>query len=262
MSHRLSSLYTPLEEAIAELRARRDASALHTGSELEQHLSARPYAVLFRQVATPNFELERFVSLASSAGLAPLVLEFHRDKFVTRNTIKYALARMGFHAGTGRNGGSRVRFISVADLPSADGTQLCHTVTTWGQGLIPFHHELLAARASLRGIELFDGSDWFLSHQRGARGYYAEFLSLFVRHAILFESFLLTSHEQQFTSEVVIPAFDAAYSQHGCRPLICRLDPADSEGLPYWLQYPDNLHECVAVRRSSVSTPSRNEPNG
>jgi hypothetical protein len=209
--------------------------------------------VLFRQVATPNFELERFVALASAAALIPLVLEFHQDKFVTRNAIKYSLARMGFYAGTGRRGGPRVRVLSVAELPAADGRLLCHTVTRWGQKLVPFHHELLLSQPALRGIELFDASGWFLSHTGGAKAYYANFLSLFAAHAVLFESFLYSPEERQFTSEVVIPAFDAASARQGYRPLVCRLDPADREGLPYWLQYPNDLYNCVATRLSLPS---------
>jgi hypothetical protein len=206
--------------------------------------------VLFRQVATPNFELERFVSLAASAALTPLVLEFHQDKFVTRNDIKYALGRMGFHGGKGRNGGPRVRFISVADLPAADGKRICQVVTRRGQSLISFHRELLASRQACGVVELFDGSDWFLSHPDGAGEYYVDLLSLFVRHAVLFESFLCSSPELEFITEVVIPAYHAATAQHGSAPLVCRLDPADAEGAPYWLQYPDELHACVVARTS------------
>ena len=251
MNDQLFPLYTPLENAAAELRTRRGASVLAVRTPLERHLFDGHYAVLFRQIATPNFELERFVSLALSAGLTPMVLEFQRDKFVTRNPIKYALARMGFHAGTGRKGGSRLRFISVADLHATDGRLLCHALTSWGQRLVLFHHELLEERQSLSCIELFDGSEWFLSHGGGARSYYAAFLSLFVRHAVLFESFLFTLHEHQFTSEIVLPSFDAVFAQHGLRPIVCRLDPPESEGFPYWLQYPDALHESVLARRTS-----------
>ena len=85
---------------------------------------------------------------------------------------------------------------------------------------------------------------------------YADFvtalMSLFVEHAILFESFLLTPSEQQFTAEVVIPAFEAAAALHERRPLICRLDPAITEGHEFWLQYPDDLLPPVAARLSTV----------
>ncbi len=241
--------YTPLEEAVALLHARRAASPLSTGNLLAQHLASRPYAVLFRNVATPNFELERFDSLASSMGLTPLVLEFHQDKFVTRNPAKLALARMRFHAGTGRNGGPLpIRALTITDLRAADCLPLCQATTNWDQGLVPFHHELLRAHPDVRGVEIVDGSPFCLSYPGGAASYYPEFFSLFVRHAILFENFLLTPSEQRFTTGIVIPAFNAATARHGCQPLICRLDPPESEGDPYWYQYPDALYEHVAAK--------------
>jgi len=256
MNDQLAHLYTSLEEAAGELHARRGSVGQGADSVLESHLARQPYAVLFRQVATPNFELERFACQARAGGLSPLVLEFHRDKFVTRNSIKYALGRMGFYGGTGRNGGARVRFLSVVDLPATDGVALHHATTAWGQGLIEFHHELLRERPALHGLELYDGSNWFLGHGRAARHYYTEFLSLFVRHAVLFESFLTSPPEQQFTDEVVLPAFEATCAQHGRRPLICRLDPPHSEGHGFWLQYPDELHPSVSARLSAGSIPS------
>ncbi len=256
MTHRLARLYTPLKESVSELHARRRALTSQPSSALEAKLLSRPNAVLMRQVATPNFELERFASLAAAAGLSPFVLEYQRDKFVSQNPIKYALARMGFYAGIGRNGGSRVRYLSVAHLPTADGMALQETTTLWGQRLISFHHELLSMRPSLSALETYDASDWVLAHGPRAQHYYADYLALFIEHAILFESFLLTSEEEQFTSEIIIPAFEAAYSRHGRRPLICRLDPSDAEGQAYWLQYPHELQAFVASRLSP------NRPSG
>ena len=40
-----------------------------TGDDLEDRLYAKAYAVLFRSIATPNFELHRFASLAR--GVSP-----------------------------------------------------------------------------------------------------------------------------------------------------------------------------------------------
>lgn len=243
--------YTTLAEAVALLHARRAAAPLTNGSLLAERLAAKPCAVFSPHIATPNFELARFVSLASSAGLAPLVLEF-QDKFVTCNPAKHALIRMRFYGGIGRNGGPRNRVLTVADLNAADGTPFCQTTTSWGQGLIPLHHELLRSRPELSGVEIVDGSPFFLAHSGGARGYYPEFFSLFIRHAILFESFLHTPSEQQFTSGVAIPAFKATCERHGCQPLICRLDPPGREGDPYWYHYPDELYEPVAAKLAAL----------
>lgn len=248
--------YTPLEEAVALLHSRRTALSINTGNMLERHFAARPYAVLFRNVATPNFELERFVALAVSANLIPLVLEFPQDKFVTRNPAKKTLARMSFYAGIGRNGGPLpIRVLTITNLNAADSLPFPQIATIWGQGFIPFHHEMLRSRSGLHGVEIVDASPFLLAHSGGARHYYPEFFSLFVRHAVLFESFLYTTpSDKRFTTEIVIPAFNAASARHGCHPLICRLDPPESEGHPYWYQYPDELHKHVAAKLASART--------
>lgn len=259
LSQQTFPFYTPPEEAVSLLHSRRAASPLACGNILEQQFSNRPYGVLSRHVATPNFELERFIGLVASMGLTPLVLEFHHDKFVSGNPAKLALARMRFDGGTGRNGGPRpIRVLTITDLRDADGLPLCQTTTNWGEGLIPFHHGLLRSRPELREVEVVDGSPIFLTYTGGVRHYYEEVFSLFIRHAILFENFLYTSSEQRFTTEIVLPAFEAVSARHGCQPLVCRLDPPESEGHPYWYQYPDALYEHVAAKIAAYQ--SRKEP--
>lgn len=261
MTHRLTSLYTPLEDAVAELHTRQREHTKPSSCEFERILSSRPCAVLSRWVATPNFELGRFVSLAASVGLTPLVAEFYSDTFTSHNPIKRALARLRFSNGFGRCGGPRSSLLTVADATSRNKSRLHELRTVWGQPLVSFHHELLALQPAYSPVVTADFSEWYRVHGGSARHYYAHFFGLFVRHAVLFDSYLLTGDEQRFTSEVVIPAFHAAFSRHGHRPLICRLDPTESEGHEHWLQYPHALREFVAERLSSTSTSLRNEPN-
>lgn len=249
---RLARLYTPVEKAVVELHERRRAVTTQTCDALEKKLLSRAHAILFRQVATPNFELERFVALSISSGLSPLVLEFRRDKFVSVNPMKYALARMCFHEGNDRNGNSRVRNISVADMLAADGTMLQDAVTHWRQNLIAFHHELLSMQPSLSNVETYDVSAWLGAYGPSAQQYYPEFFTLFIDRAILFESFLVTPREARFTDEIIIPAFDAARARRGLRPLICRLDPPETEGDPYWLQYPQELEAFVGAKLATT----------
>jgi hypothetical protein len=54
---------------------------------------------MFRQAATPNFELEHLTSRAVRAGLTPFVLEYHADKFVHLNSVKHALVCLRFSDG-------------------------------------------------------------------------------------------------------------------------------------------------------------------
>ncbi len=248
----MESHYTPIEQATATLFSRRQQMRPAARDAFEEYLASGHFAVLFRPVATPNFELLRFASLATAHNLTPLVIEYHRDKFVSYyNPIKHALAQMRFHNGTGRNGGARISGLTVADISASTGRALADVTTHSGEPLLAFHHHLLSTVSELREVALYDASSWFHAHGGTARHYYTPLLSLFVEHAILFETFLATPHESQFISDVVLPAFDAAYSAHGCQPLICRLDPPDTEGHSYWLQYPHELRETASLRLSS-----------
>ena len=258
----MDSRYSPPHSAAFELRLRRERQATSTCDALESLLAARSYAVLFRAIATPNFEMLRFVALARQHGLTPLVLEHHSDKLVfSRNPLKHALARMCFHNGIGRNGGARLSVLSVSDMSVFNGRTIADVKTFSGESLVGFHHHLLTTNAETRLVEYFDLSSWLIAHGATASHYYPHFLSLFVRHAVLFESFLATPTESQFVSEIVIPALDAVSSEHGCRPLISRLDPIETEGDSYWLQYPHDL-SAVAASRLSSFTVFANEPNG
>lgn len=246
---RIEHIYTPIQDVVQELFRRRALSAPTVNNDLESLLAPSGYAVLFRQVATPNFELERFLFLASITGLIPLVFEFHQDKFVTRNPAKYALARMGFFDGIGRNGGPRSKRISIVDLDMADGTPFTHLTTSWGESFVEFHHGLLSLFSPNTSVCRFDGSEWLKNHGGNARNYYTDFFQLFVRHAVLFESFLLSTDEDTiFTTDVVLPAFAEVVSNSGFKPLICKLDPPDREGDPLLYSYPMSLHQHVAAR--------------
>lgn len=231
-----------MHEAVEELQFRRtENKCLKACNRLEHLLLSRRFAVLFRQIATPNYEMHRFVQLTAEVGLFPLVLEYHKDKFVGCNPDKYALGRLLFHGGKGRKGGDKIKALPIIDIEDSNGLAFYDVRTRSGESLIAFHHQLLAACVSLPAILRCDISEWLNVHGPSARQYYQQFLSLFVRHAVLFESFLQTGSDGQFTSEIVVPAICSAQERYGHRPLICRLDPPESEGAPFWLQYPSEL---------------------
>jgi hypothetical protein len=236
-------------DAAQELVRRRADSPPSTAGELEAFLATGTYAVLFRQVATPNFEFARFVSLASDCGLTPLILEFHRDKYVIRNAAKIAIARMSFQYEIGRNSGMGSKHLSVVDLSKVDGRRLNEVTTVWGDPFIGFHHELLERFPPQIPVLRFEGSDWFNSHGGKARDYYTDLLSLFVRHAVLFETFLLDGGaEGAFTIDIVLPAFADATARHGVPPLMCSLDPPEHEGCSSWYAYHTDLLPYVESR--------------
>lgn len=249
-------VYTPLDQAVALLRERQSADVL---SELEQNgliripgvLKDRPVALIGRQLSTPNHETERFLNLAARHDLAPVFWEYHSDKFIGRNSVKYSRGRLGFYHGVGRNGGLKVEYLNVIDFTRSEGRALRSVHTLWGQPLIDFHHGMLFAEyPELDNGSVYDASAWFAEYGGAARHYYRAFITLFLRHAIWFEWFDLHGEELNFTREIFLPAYYDVYSTFGLRPLITPIEPQERDAGSYWQLYPGHL-------KSHLSMPER-----
>lgn len=240
-------VYTPLEAAVETLRKRRPRHATmqtSIGATVPQVLACeRPVGVLFRQVGTPNYETRRVARLCAQHGLRLVIWEYHDDRFVVQNSDKHALGKLGFYGGIGRNGGRRLEYVRIFDVVAMNGRSFREIVTADGEPLLDFHHRLLAAECPELGPDaLFDGSAWFARHGGSARDYYAAFVSLFLRHAILFETFVLQEEsERAFTRDVFLPAFTGLLEATGLRPLVVPAEREDWEGDDFWDFYPEPL---------------------
>lgn len=245
VDHAESASYLAVERALEMLGERKAAHAHKPMDDLERKLAERHHAVLFRQIATANFETDRFVSLATLAGLSPLVVEYHDDKFAERNPAKHAWLRMRFPCEAGRQGGSTAKVVTLTDVTQVNGLRLRDLTTQWGCNVVDFHHQLVRTIPKLHCLEWHDGSEWFRAHGGNARGYYPALFEIFVSQAVLFESFPTQGCDADFTAEVMIPALKTVCVRRGIRPLICRLDPVETEGDPLWLQYPRDLFDSA-----------------
>lgn len=246
------TIYTPLPEALKILAKRgldvgleRKVSAL-LGGDIPQPLIHKPQAVLFRQVATPNYEIRRFFSLIDSIeGLEPLFWEYHQDKFTSNNEWKHSLGKLFFYQGKGKKGGAKIDTAKIIDFNTWNGKPLHEVTTLWNQPLIDFHHEFFSARFREVGSIFFDATDWFIRQGKQASKYYESFLTLFVRHGILFENFMLDQKEVEFTEKVFLPAFFAVWEKTGQKPLIVSLEPTDIEGDQFWICHPEEHKDFV-----------------
>jgi hypothetical protein len=255
------SIYTPLEYAAQELRKRLECESAHhplQDDALQNLLHSEPHAVMFRQIATPNYEAARFIKVAKDHNLRPLFIEFHQDRFLTMNPLKCALVRMRFSDGPGKTAGNPAIIRRIAKMPEADGLKLSDISTCWKQSLISFHHEMAQSVSWFSDVTILDGSAWFHSHGSHSREYYGPFLTIFHK-AVLFEDFLLTDGERSFTEQVVIPAFNAAVTILGEKPLIVRLDDSGEAERREWFDYPTSLLEHVNGRLSESSS-NHSEP--
>lgn len=237
-------MYTSLKEAKEETWKRWNDADLRRrviafAADLPEFLLKEPKAIMFRQLATPNFELLRFSKLAQEVALKPLCLEYKSDKFCTRNPDKVLLGKMIFHNGSGKNGGIKTVSTKVIDFEYNDMKSFKEMKTVWEEDFIAFHHRIISN--SLAHILYKDNTAWFRKMGPKPSVYYHHFLSFFICHGILFENFLDEGDEGKFTREIVWPAIRKVTAHFGLKPLIVRLLPEESEADPYWCWYPGHL---------------------
>jgi hypothetical protein len=238
-------VYTPLNEAMQELKKRQKNEELKNkisrslNNNLPTSLQNSPRAILFRQIATPNYETRLFMKTTESMGLNPLFWEYYEDKFVSNNEVKYHLGKLNFFKGVGKKGGLKLENKNIIDFNSCNGKKLCRVKTIFDESLISFHHRFFEKTyKKLPPDYFFDASDWFKTHGGNAANYYKNYLSLFVANAIEFENFMLDEKELSFTKELFLPAFCQVIKEFGVKPLIVALEPTNIETSELWMCYP------------------------
>ncbi|OGV56638.1 MAG: hypothetical protein A2X49_08635 [Lentisphaerae bacterium GWF2_52_8] len=234
-------IYTAPEDAVELLRSRRKALK-PPADYLEQALSGGEYAVLARQVASPNFEAINFARKAAACGLKPLILEYSEDKFSGENVSKLSCGILEFE------GSKLIEQFIACRVAAYLGKPISTVKTLWGQPLLEFHHDMFKMLPELAEIPTIDCSRWLHEHGRSAKNYYVHYLSLFVCHGVLFETFPDNLEEGGFTQDIVIPAIKQATEIHGEKPLIVPLDPPDDEAGEHWYRYPSSLENFVRAK--------------
>ena len=194
-------VYTPLDEALKEFKNRQRNKELQDYVDkslpagVPEVIKDNKCAVVFVQIATPNLELRRFISIVDAIdGFVPLFFEFVEDKFTDNNEWKYNLGRMTFYFGRGKKGGEKIERLRVIDFDVYKGRKLSDVKTFWGQSLVDFHHELFDfyhPKGRGKNIIFYDGSDWFLKSGGHPQYYYEHFFKLFLSNGILFENYML-----------------------------------------------------------------------
>lgn len=244
-------VYTPLSLAVEELAVRWNDDVLRVvvdsnlSEPVPETFASGFKAVLFRSLASPNYELIRFMNIPDVLDLEPVILEIHNDKFTLNNSLKYFLAKLPIHQGFGKKGGSKLIFKKVLDFNASHKKKISEVDTLWGQALISFHHELISFVYPAGQVRTLDVSTWLHNGGRTAKDYYRDVMLLFVRHGILFENFVLEGEDMEFTRDVFLPAFMHAWQVTGTKPLIVALEPTDVEGDLYWMSYPQQVLSVI-----------------
>lgn len=247
-------VYTPFSEALTELWKRREDSKLEKrimkllDNDIPEPFLEKPRMVLLRYLVTPNYEILRFLHIASEIeNIEPLLCEYPHDKFVPSNASKRLLGKLTFFMGWNRYGKLEAERLKVIDFESANNRSIANIKTSWGQSLPDFHHEFFTRIYShLKLKDTYDISTWYASHGPEAKKFYLPLLMLFVHHGILFENFVLQDKDESpFIKEIFLPAFIEAMKLTGHKPLIVAFEPTDIEGDKYWLCYPPEGKKIV-----------------
>lgn len=236
-------VYTPIDEALKLLKERENDVDIikylnnNLPAGIPDAIKDKKVAVLFRQLATPNYESRRFINLIDSIeNLHPVFWEYHSDKFTSNNEEKRALGKMLFHFGIGKKGGAKITNLNIIDFNQYNGKKISEVKTLWNQSLVDFHHEIFNNFYPQANHATFlDASDWFSKSGGAAKDYYINFIRLFLKDGILFENFMLDEIGVNFTKEIFLPAFIEIIKVTKHKPLIVALEPTEIEGDKFWL---------------------------
>lgn len=248
----ITHIYTKLSEAKEEVWRRWNDKELRKkveeflGDEMPDVFKDGPKAVLFRFLATPNFEFRLFSDMNSDMGLEVVFFEFLKDKFCTRNQDKVHLGKLKFYE---RINGSEaiIKQNRILDLQKCEGEMMCNVVTDWGENLIDFHHRIFFKN---HNAELFDVSN-FKKNGESAGEVYEKVFSLFICFGVLYENyFVKTSKEEYcFVDNVIKPSFEKVKNHFNIKPLIVPLIGPDVEGDLFWQFYPEEIKNDLIIKK-------------
>lgn len=245
-------VYTPWREALQELDIRQNDATIdaYLAQTLPQGvpeiMRGKKSMVLGRHVATPNFETQRFLSCADVLrDLQPIIFEHTEDRFTDINESKLGLGRMPFYKGFNSVNQKIFEYEYVINMNQSNGKKISSVVTTWNEPLVEFHHRFFNTLFPNYRDVPFNGSSWLLQAGKGAAQYYMAYMSLFIKHGVLFENLLTTKHETAFTSEVILPTILNITSITGKKPLIIEMGPIGKENDLLWLSYPYAIKSFV-----------------
>ncbi len=243
-------VYVSFDYAIKEIERRRKDPELK--EKIEKYLGEIPKpfemginAVLFRFIATPQFETKRFYDIVTGFGIRPLFWEYYNDKFHSGNHCKYTLGKLFIYKGMGKTNKSIIKKETILDFNTSNGKQMKELFTIKGEKFIDFHHKLLERIIPDSREYLFDASDWLKSQGGKSDKYYEKFLVLFLCHGVLFENFLLDKTEFDFNQNIFLPAFLKIEKEFGIKPLIVAIAPTEIEGSEFWNSYPHQIEDVL-----------------
>lgn len=214
-----------------------------------------PVALLFRQVASPNYELLSFVRKARRHGFEPVVVEHSTDRFSVHNPSKRALATLPVVVGLDCRGRAILRRHKLVEHNSADCRPLDAILLPSGESLTGFHRRRLGellGPAAPRRVEL---RELVPRAADGAAAYYHDVFRLLSGRVVLFEDFVTDAQTARFFDRTVRPAYGQALRDMGQRPQIARLMNGRRASSPLWNAYPPAMAAPPDRGRPALAAP-------
>jgi hypothetical protein len=212
--------------------------------EAPEPIKKYPRSIIARHIIRPDNEYLYFLDIVKMSDLKPLGWEYLRDKFYTVNQNKLCLGKMHCCDPNDFSEGN-ISIRKIVDFKDkCEGKPFCDINTVWGENIIDFYHRL-PELIGVGRIEAYDASCWYKARGKNAKENYKYFLAIFVVNGILFENFLSNNGEEQFTKNVVLPAYREIVKTFGLRPLIVPLISRKVESDLFWGSYPTSVQKIV-----------------
>jgi len=246
-------VYTPWREVVKELEVRENDVELASyltkvlPANLDQTLTTGKNMALARHLATPNYEMYRFVQCADVISeLRPIILEYLEDKYVNASELKYALAELKFYRGVQANTLKPILDKkAVINRNESNGQKINKITTSWGESFVDFHRTFFNNTFPELSNNIYDLSEMYKQCGGIASLYYKSHLALFLRNNVLFENYLFSKEESDFMRNRVLPNFIDIIIETGKKPLIVNLGPTGNEDDVFWISYPPSKAEVV-----------------
>ncbi|MDO8659915.1 MAG: hypothetical protein Q7K54_04960 [Candidatus Parcubacteria bacterium] len=237
-------VYTPLSEALRLLDERRKDPELMAKVEkllkgdIPEILKNKRCGIMARQLATPNHENRKFISLAKENNLYPVFFEYYDDKFTSNNKYKHSLGKLHIQNGKDNKGNEIIENFTIVDFNKYNGSKLQEVKTIWGESLIDFHKKLFSIH-DIHDVHFFNENDWYKKDTKEKPDeFYLKFFLLNTCFGILFENFLTSKDtEGDFTKNVVLPTIEKVMDLTGVKPLIVTIETVDLETDNFWYHH-------------------------
>lgn len=246
-------VYTPLSDALRLLEERKKDPELTQKikdllkNRIPEILIKNNCAISARQLATPNWENRRFISISKENGLKPVFFEYYEDKLTSNNKYKHSLGHIHIGNSVNKKGEDIVEKISIVDFNVYNGKKIKEVHTRWGDKLVDFHRNLFDLYG-IGDIYFFNENDWYEKPKNETpKDFYYNFFVLMTCYGILFENFIVSDDsEGLFTKEVILPTLDKVINDTGVKPLIVPVDSLETEVSDFWYYHEDIIKKIIS----------------